>query len=352
MFTPAHAADDVKDNARQAAASSNQFGFDLYAQLAGEEKANLFFSPYSIEAALAMTDAGARGPTAQQMAQVLHLDLPPDQLHDAFAALTAALNASGKLGNERAFELVVANALWAQKGHDFKPEFLNLLKSKYAAGIEAMDFAGSDEARERSRKEINAWVEKQTHDKIKDLLAPGVITDLTRLVLTNAIYFKSKWDTQFSKGATKVAAFHTDANSSLDVPLMHQTSRRRYMDNNAIQAVEISYLAGRLSMIVLLPRKVDGLTELEKSLNSKNLDGWLNALGMREVELTLPKFQFSSQFGLGRTLNTMGMKDAFGPQADFTGISSGREFFIGDVIHKAFVAVNEQGTEAAAATAV
>src|SRR5258706_4932041 len=156
MFNPVRANDDAKVDPRPAATASNQFGLDLYAQLAAQEKGNLFFSPYSIETALAMTYAGARGPTAQQMAQVLHFDLPPETLHEAFAALTAALNNSGKMGDERAFELVVANRLWAQQGFEIHPDFLNLLKSNYGAGIESMDFTASAEARERSRKAINA----------------------------------------------------------------------------------------------------------------------------------------------------------------------------------------------------
>jgi serpin B len=342
---------EANDNAKPAASATNEFGLDLYARVAAHDKGNLFLSPYSIETALAMTSAGARGPTAQQMARVLHLD-PPDKAHDAFAALTKDLTPGNNPDELRTFELVVANALWAQQGFDLNPTFVDLVKTRYHAGLEPVDFAASDASREAARKTINAWVERQTQDKIKDLIARGVLNEQTRLVLTNAIYFKSKWMSQFDKSATKDEAFHLDAGSNaLDVPMMHKTHEFQYADDADAQVVQLPYMLNRLSMLVVLPRKADGLATVEKSLAMKNVDGWINSMASRQVELTLPRFKFTSRFGLGKTLAEMGMADAFKPGADFSGISTAERLFISDVIHQAYMDVNEEGTEAAAATA-
>jgi serpin B len=365
---PTASAEVVKDAVKQAASASNQFGLDLYARLAaGQEKGNLFLSPYSIETALAMTLGGARGRTAQEMARVLHADaLPADQLHAAFAGLSEALNESGTIGRggvgggggggnaERAFDLVVANALWVQQGFDLNRDFVKKVKEQYRAAIEAMDFAGSAASREQARRAINAWVEKQTRDKIKDLLGPDSLDAQTRLILTNAIYFKSAWDSKFSESMTKQDPFHVDgAAETANVAMMHQTHRLRYADNDEVQVVEMPYRFRRLSILVLLPRKVDGLAAVEKSLDANKLGQWTGAMQDRQVELSLPKFKFTSRFGLARTLGAMGIEDAFTPgKADLSGISSGERLFVQDVIHQAFVDVNEEGTEAAAATAI
>src|ERR1035437_2027039 len=218
------------------ARGSNAFGLEMYGQLAGKEKGNLFFSPGSIDTALAMTYAGARGETAGQMAQTLHFDLPAEKLHPAFAALIDQLNhpkeleeyrdyGSGKVAPQKvsAYALVVANALWGQKGYSFKPEFTRLVATSYGGGMNELDF-GQPEA---ARGVINKWVEEQTHDKIKDLIGNGVLTPATRLVLTNAVYFKSDWGEKFGKGATKNGAFKVSAEKSVNVPMMHQPRRRR-----------------------------------------------------------------------------------------------------------------------------
>jgi serpin B len=351
------AEDGSSVKATPAATATNQFALDLYARLAPAEKGNLFLSPYSIETALALTYDGARGRTAEQMAAVLRLaGMPPEQVRAAFPTLMEALNRRGTLrGEEKAFELVVANALWAQKAFDLNPKFLDLARKGYGAELQGLDFAGDTEG---ARRTINAWVEKQTKDKIKDLLPSGSLTPLTRLVLTNAIYFKSAWEEKFSPEMTKDEPFHLDASAATaTVPMMHQKHALRYAEDDEAQVVEMPYQSRRLSMLVVLPRKVDGLAALEASLNGQKLDAWVAALQTRDVELSLPKFKYSSHFSLSTALRAMGMTDAFDQAAaDLSGIaatSSGTGLlYIQDVVHQAFVDVNEEGTEAAAATGV
>lgn len=349
----------TKPNSAYVAQSSNAFAFDLYAKLAADKKGNLFFSPSSIDTALAMTHAGAAGNTADQMAKTLHFTLPPELLDSGFAELLGILNkppqaedlgdTSGKPLKRLAYELVVANALWGQKGFAFKPDFTQRLKKSYGAGLNEADFATSDEA----TKTINDWVADQTKDRIKDLIAKGLLSGNTRLVLTDAIYFKSNWATKFEKDATKDEPFKLSPDKSVDVPMMHQIEHFSYADNDDLQVVELPYNANALSMVIILPRKADGLAGVEKNLTNANIGKWLKELKRTEVDLTMPKFKFSSDFGLADTLKAMGMTDAFDAnKADFSGMTDKEKLFISAVIHKAFVAVDEEGTEAAAATAV
>jgi len=340
---------NAKAAASAVAQANNAFALDLYANLR-EQPGNLFLSPHSIHVALAMTSAGARGQTAQQMANVLHFTLPQDKLPGAFAGLIKDLNTGGKIGDRELYKLVVANALWAQKDYPFHADFQNVVSANYGAALGRVDFIN---ATEDARLEINRWVEKQTNDKIKDLLQPGVLTPLTRLVLTNAIYFKSNWANQFPKFATRDAPFHVTSDKTTQVKMMHQAERFAYLEADGLQAVELPYIGNRLSMVVLLPAKVDALGELEKTLTGAKLTEWVGGLKARRVQLALPRFTFSSQFSLSRTLQSLGMTDAFSPAAaDLSGIATVDKLFIQAVIHKAFVDVNEEGTEAAAATAV
>jgi serpin B len=339
------------DNAKKAAGDANEFATSLFAQLTAAGNDDLFFSPYSIETALAMTYAGAGGETARQMARTLHLDLPADKVHQDFGALSDALNDRGA-GDQRAFDLVVANALWVQQGFAISPGFTRVVKDEYRAQLESLDFISSESAREQARKAVNDWVQKQTHDKIKDLLPAGSLSAATRLVLTNAIYFKSNWETAFKKNQTTDDPFHASGGVSQTVPMMHQTHEFPYLENDQFQAVELPYRYGRLSMAVLLPRKGDSLVELQKAMAAKPLDDLIGGMMPREVELSLPKFTFSSHLDLARTLTAMGMIDAFTDKADFSGISSETRLCIQQVVHQAFVAVDEEGTEAAAATAI
>jgi serpin B len=326
---------------------NNAFAIDLYAHLR-TQPGNLFFSPESISTALAMTFAGARGKTASEMAETLHFTLPPDRLHPAMGGLLKDLNAA-----HDGYQLRLADALWAQQDYTFLDDFLKLLKTDYGAGLNNVDFKGSPEA---ARSIINRWVEQYTEDKIKDLLQPGVLDRETRLVLTNAIYFKGDWQEQFDKAQIRDEDFHLSAAKDVKVPLMHRDGRFNYFNGGTFQALELPYKTGQLSMIVFLPNEASGLSALEESLTPASMQQWLGQLRpASKVILTLPKFTMTRQFGLAGTLGAMGMRLAFiKGVADFSGMTgdNDRKLFISAVIHKAFLVVDEEGTEAAAATAV
>jgi serpin B len=343
------AADDAHKGEADAVAvvkGNNEFAFQLYARLRTQE-GNLFFSPYSISTALAMTYAGARGDTADEMARTLHFALPPDQLHLAFARVMDELNGAGR---KRHFELHVANALWAQKGYPFRPDFTRRVKESYQAECRELDFAG---ATEKARQTINGWVEKKTKDRIKELFKAGVLDADTLLVLTNAIYFKAGWEHIFYKPATRKEEFRLTTKRKLkDAPMMHQSEEFRFFDGGHFQLLELPYARGELSMVVLLPKKVDGLDGLEKTLSATRLVDWLKQAKVYQVTVSLPKFKVTSEFSLNQVLSALGMKLAFTDRADFSGMTRSQKLMISAVVHKAFVAVDEKGTEAAAATGV
>jgi len=334
----------VTPQVRQAAESSNQFAFDLYEQLHAQP-GNLFFSPASISTALTMTSAGARGQTQQQMQGVLHLRPADEQLHAGFGTLGKLLNSGG---DQQGYRLSMANRLWGQETYPFQPDFVQLTRAQYGAELAQVNFAQSEPA----RRLINTWVAEQTQDKITDLIAPGVLDAMTRLVLTNAIYFKGAWDEEFSKQATQDAPFHLAANRQAAVPLMHQVDDFRYAEAEGLQLLELPYAKNRLSMLVLLPKQPDGLTGLEGKLAADSVARWTTGLRKQKVRVYLPRFTMTAQFQLADVLKSMGMPLAFSDQADFSGIATAEELKIDAVIHKAFVDVNEEGTEAAAATAV
>jgi serpin B len=277
---------------------------------------------------------------------VLHFELPADKLHAGFGELIQRFNAQGE---KRPYQLSVANRLWAQQGYTFLPGFLSLTENKYGAGVKELDFNANPEA---ARKAINAWVEKQTNDKIKELLQAGDIKNVTRLVLTNAIYFKSGWAHQFWENGTKPGDFTLASGKTVKAQLMQKHEDTGYFDGGTFQAVSLPYKDNALSMIVLLPKKADGLPELEKKLTAANLKQWLAKLSEHNVNLKLPKFKTTSRFDLAKTLSAMGMPTPFTPAADFSGMTTQEKVLIAKVIHKAFVDVHELGTEAAAATAV
>jgi serpin B len=322
------------------------FALDLYNRLRGEE-GNLFFSPYSISTALAMTYTGARGETAEQMAKVLHFGVSANEVPSAFATVDRELTAAGAA---RKYQLYTANALWAQKGHPFLPTYVNLVRQAFRAGLNEVDF---QHATEEARGTINAWVEKQTREKIKELLAPGVLNDMTRLVLTNAIYFKGDWDRPFMKGATRKEPFHMTAKEDVSVPMMHQKAHFQYLDQEDFQVLQMPYKGKDLALVILLPRKVDGLAALEEALSMEKLTSCVGKLASREVAVSIPKFRMTEELQLAKTLSAMGMSLAFSPgRADFSGMDGSHELFLSAVVHKAFVDVNEEGTEAAAATGI
>ena len=351
---------DRSDETTPVAQGNNAFAVGLYQQLQGGE-GNLFFSPYSISTALAMTYAGARGRTQDQMAQTLCYPttaevvqklglagepLTQEQFAEAFGRIIKDLNARGGKGK---YELRVANALWGQQGYEFLRAFTQLVEKQYGSKLQEVDFVA---AVEKARRTINSWVEKKTNDKIKDLIGPGVLNAATRLVLTNAIYFKGNWASQFKKDRTTDGPFTLLNGRKVQTPMMNQKARFGYAETDSLQVLEMPYAGEELSMVVLLPRKTDGIGELEKDLTAENLAQWLDKAPNREVIVTMPKFKMTNKFSMSAVLASMGMKDAFTAAADFSGMNGGRDLFISAVIHQAYVDVNEEGTEAAAATGV
>lgn len=337
---------------------NNAFAFDLYRTLSSGE-GNFFYSPFSISQALAMTSAGARGETLRQMEATLHHRLPQSSLHSAFNVLDRTLASRGQEPGGapsdageggQYFRLNIANAVWGQGGYHFLPDFLDLLAEHYGAGMMAVDFMG---APDESRVRINDWVAEETEGKVKDLLAPGVIKNTTRLVLTNAIYFNASWLWQFNPGDTEVRPFHLAGGDAVGVPMMTETSKDfyGYARGDGYQAIDVPYSWGEMSMTILLPDE-GTLEEFEGSLDSEMLNRIIDDIEIDYITLTMPLFEFESQFSLGDTLAEMGMPDAFGGGADFSGMTGSRDLWISEVVHKAFVSVDEEGTEAAAATAV
>jgi len=328
------------------AKDNSAFAVDLYQKLC-ESDGNIFFSPYSISTALAMTYAGARGNTEKQMAKTLKFSLGQKKLHAAFAVIEKNLNALSKAGNVK---LSVANSLFPQSGYKFLDAYTALIKKHYGVTITPVNYKS---ATEQARKTINKWVEKKTQDKIKELIQPKILDTLTRLVLVNAIYFKGNWKTQFKKSKTKKAPFHLTAKKTIQVPTMTQKHKFRYAETKTLKLLELPYQGSELSMIILLPKKVDGLKQLESALSVTNLKSWTKRLRDKEVRVFLPKFKMTSMFSLGDSLAAMGMPEAFDDKkANFAGMDGKPDWlYIAAVIHKAFVEVNEEGTEAAAATA-
>ncbi len=337
---------------------NNAFAFDLYRALSGRE-GNLFYSPFSVSQALAMTYAGARDETELQMADTLHYRLPQSSLHPAFNVLDRTLASRGqKPGStpnsdsegDRYFRLNIANVVWGQDGHHFLPDFLDLLAENYGAGMMAVDFVG---APDESRLRINDWIAEETEGKVKDLLPPGAVEESTRLVLTNAIYFNASWLWQFNPRDTEVRPFHLAGGGTAMVPMMTETTKEfyGYARGDGYQAVDVPYSWGEMSMTILLPDE-GALEEFEGSLDSEILDRIIDDIEIDYVTLTVPLFEFESEFSLSDTLAGMGMSDAFGAGADFSGMTGSRDLWISEVVHKAFVSVDEEGTEAAAATVV
>ena len=337
---------------------NSTFAFDLYRTLAARD-GNLFYSPYSISLAIAMTYAGARGETERQMADTLRILLPQGTLHSAFNALDRELASRGKsprLGEGEAFRLNIANAVWGQEDHGFLEEFLNILSESYGAGVRPVDFRGSPE---ESRVTINDWVAESTEGRITDLLPPEIINEMTRMVLTNAIYFNARWQHVFEDRRTRPGAFHLLDGSSIDVPMMNTTDEFGYARGEGYQVVDLPYVGGELSMTLMLPDK-GRFREFEERLDAAFVGRIIEGIKERQVDLKMPRFEFESQFRLSETLKRMGMVDGFDPAtAEFSGMDGksclagdGLCLFIRDIVHKAFVSVDEEGTEAAAATGI
>ena len=346
--------DVASSDIEQLVTGNTAFAFDLY-NAVRTLNGNIVYSPYSISLAFAMAYGGAKDVTAAQMAEVLHYTLPAEGFHAAFNALDLDLagrpaEASGVDENER-FQLDIANALWGQDGWSFLPEYLDLLAVNYGAGMRLVDFENDPEGVRRS---INEWVSDQTRSRIKDIIPPGVIDTLTRLVLANAIYFKATWEYKFEANNTADRQFYLLNGDRISVPTMEFSHpvTFSYAAGDGWQAVGLPYLGGSTEMVIMVPDN-GNFEAFESDLSAEDYGQILAVMEPQAVILSMPKFSFETQVGLRELLAGMGMQAAFDPvAADFSGIDGQRDLFISDAIHKAFIAVDEKGTEAAAATVV
>ena len=323
---------------------NTEFAVGLYKQILPTDapaSANTFVSPYSISSALAMTLAGAEGNTAKEMSTTLHLPMDKTSTGQAFQSLNADINALA--------ELSIANALWGQTGFAFLGSFTRDVAAYYDGRFQELDFRGHPE---EARQEINAWVSQKTGDRIPELLAPGIIESLTRLILTNAIYFKADWQTKFKEENTRDEPFALLDGTYRAVPTMVQTDHHRYFRDEQLQVLELAYAEDDLAMLICLPHEPGGLPKLEQDLNPAQIDRWITSLEERKVKVFLPRFTIHDAFSLKEPLQKLGMRDAFTGIADFSAMTGHRDLYISYVIHKSFIEVNERGTEAAAATAL
>ena len=349
--------------------ANNQFAMELYEQLSQNNKdENIFFSPYSISTALAMTYEGAKGKTAEEMQSVLHIPEDGAVRRANIASLYNDINTGRKK-----YQLSTANALWAQKDYEFLQEYMDNSENYYGGKATNLDFKAESGP---SRKIINSWVEEQTNDKIKDLIGPGVLNEFTRLVLTNAIYFKGTWVKEFDKTKTRDEVFTKDSGEKINVPMMQLTGKDaefNYVENEEVQMLEMDYKGEELSMLLILPYPKNEYLRDEKIFRQKTLEDikglltpekiseWKQSLKNQRVDVYVPKFTFETKYMMSDTLKEMGIVSAFNPPpapngADFSGMHGEKpvdeRLYISAVIHQAFVEVNEEGTEAAAATAV
>jgi serpin B len=341
-----------EDQLAMLVSANNDFAFDLYRAITADEDGNLVYSPFSISMAFSMVYPGARGNTEAQMRQVMGL-LSQDIHHEAFNYLDQILAsyAEDAAQNEDAgepFQLNIANSVWGQRDFPFREEYLEVLARHYGAGMRIVDFASEAEA---ARLAINAWIEEQTEDRIQDMVPPGMIDAMTRLVLVNAIYFKGAWMFPFDEDATQDGAFTLLDGSRIEVPLMERASSRiSYFEGDGYQGAFLPYNNSPIDMLVILPD--DGQFEtIEEMLQSDFLSELRELAFERDVHLVMPKLDFETDLDLAKLLSSMGMTDAFGP-ADFSGISEGGGLYISDALHKANITVDEEGTEAAAATVI
>jgi serpin B len=328
--------------------AANDFTFAMYGK-ARDRAGNVFFSGTSMREALGMAFVGARGNTASEMSSALHLDKDPRKSADAAKdEIGAFARARGKA------ELTIANRLWADKSFTLQGPFATTVRDTYGAPTDTVDFRGHAED---SRVAINTWVMHETHDKIKDLLPSGSITGDTRLVITNAIWFKGDWQSKFTKEATHDEPFLVDGKVSTNVSTMHQSGRFRFASQNGVKVLEMPYEKSDLAMDFILPDDAAGLSKLEVGLDTARFRGWTSPLKSEQVDISLPKIKLDWGGSMKQPLEALGMKTAFaGAAADFSGIAlpraTGGPLYVSDVFHKAFVAIDEKGTEAAAATAV
>jgi len=324
--------------------ANNRFALEAYSKFNESEAGNIFFSPYSISSALAMTFEGAKGKTADEIQQVFYFQKDDSARRSSHASLFNSINKSDKN-----YQLDTANALWVQENFPFLEEYFSTVEDYYGGKATNMDFVNKAE---ESRQTINFWVEEKTRDKIKDLIPSGLIDSMTRLVLTNAIYFKGKWLLEFDEANTQEQDFHVSETETVKAELMKLNGEEfSYYENEELQALELPYKGNEVSMLLLLPKE-NSLNALENSITPEKLSEVQDALFNTSVNVSIPKFKFETKYFMKQALAEMGMPTAFSSEADFSGMTGARDLAISEVIHQAFVEVNEEGTEAAAATAV
>ncbi len=330
------------------AQANTAFALSFYHELRPQQK-NLVFSPWSVAEALTLASAGAAGETRAQMVAALHAQhLPSDGLYRQYGELKQTLTGGTK---DTGVRLLIANGLWVQQGLTMVPNFLDLARSSFGAKVEAVDFKRQAN---HARQVINGWIGQQTEGKIRDLVPPGGLDPSSRVVLTNAIYFKGRWAEPFNKGRTSPNPFTTDEGRTIEVPMMFQNLTAQYGEREDLQVVELPYIGCRVSMVVLLPRNPAGLPELEKGFTTEELQKLLSLLRKEKGQIGLPRFTLRTQAEVVPRLQSLGMRDAFDIQkADFSAlVEKNHRVFINSVLHSAYVAVDEEGTEAAAATVI
>ncbi len=325
--------------------SINQFGFDLYEKVANENK-NILFSPFSISSALTMTYCGAKVQTKKVMAEVLYLPDSLDVVLDSYSEFSRSLQSSFITEN---ITLHSANSLWGEKSYPFNKEYIKMVDTKFNAPFKLVSYINETQ---KCKEEINKWVEEKTESKIKNLIPDGVLSGNTRLVLTNAIYFYGGWIKAFNKESTHEAPFYLSETDSTQVDFMYSKTQLPYFENELFKAVEIPYKGKAASLYLFIPKNISGFNNLEKTLDYKTFSKWDNQMKESMVELNVPKFDFESEFEMSEVLSAMGMKIAFTNNANFTQMSTRDDLKIDKVIHKAKIGIDEEGTEAAAATAV
>ncbi len=347
--TPVRLADDSNATAESISSlvdSLNDFSFSFYQQIESREEGNIFFSPYSIFVALSMAYEGAKGNTATEMQNILNILQNDSVSLGSFGRVYNLLNQ-----NQDGYTINTANAFWAHQDYEFLQEYLSLLENFYMAEANELDFSKNVEASEI----INSWIEEQTHDKIKDMIQPDMLSDLTKLVLTNAIYFKGFWANPFSPDDTYETDFKLTLDETVTVNMMKSDSENsisNYTETDDLHILELPYVGNDLSMIIILPKE-NNISVAESAINAENLSDWMNDLNEIEIDVEIPKFKFEKKYSLNNLLKEMGILDAFLPGiANFSGMDGTKYLFISEALHQSYVEVNEEGTEAAAATAI
>ncbi|XP_031214143.1 leukocyte elastase inhibitor [Mastomys coucha] len=336
----------------QLSSANTLFALELFHTLnESNPTGNIFFSPFSISSALAMVTLGAKGGTAAQLSKTLHFDSVED-IHSQFQSLNAEVSKRGA-----SHTLKLANRLYGEKTYNFLPEYLTSTQKMYGADLAPVDF---QHASEDARKEINQWVKGQTEGKISELLAVGVVDSMTKLVLVNAIYFKGMWQEKFMKQDTTDAPFRLNKKDTKTVKMMYQKKKFPfgYISDLKCKVLEMPYQGEELSMVILLPEDIEdesmGLKKIEEQITLEKLREWTKPENLEniDVHVKLPRFKIEESYTLNSHLGRLGLKDLFSSsKADLSGMSGSRDLFISKIVHKSFVEVNEEGTEAAAATA-